>query len=42
VISVVRETALHQTNVDVIVYHLKSINLELGRFTNSCICSDMH
>lgn len=40
-ISVDRDTALHQTNVDVRVYHLKSINLEMGRFTNSCISSDM-
>jgi hypothetical protein len=39
VLSVVKDAALHQTTVDVIVDHLKSIDLELGRFTNSCVCS---
>ena len=41
-LSVVRDAALDQNSVYVVLDHLKSINLELDRFTNSCVCSDMH
>lgn len=39
-VSVVRNADLHQADLDVILD--QSVNLELGRFTNSGICSDMH